>query len=117
MEQKLLNFGRVRGLVIGAWGEISEDLKNMMQIMADKKQEELKAEFLKRTDTQTHVRAKKILESAQNLDFGTQNCQNRHFFIFLLQFDSIFQIFLVFMAILVHNSAQKVNKQNSDRAK
>ena len=56
MEQKLLNFGRVRGLVIGAWGEISEDLKNMMQIMADKKQEELKAEFLKRTDTQTHVR-------------------------------------------------------------
>ena len=27
MEQKLLNFGRVRGLVVGAWGEINEDFK------------------------------------------------------------------------------------------
>ena len=44
MERKLLNFGRVRGLVIGAWGEISEDLKNLMQIMADKKQEEIQAQ-------------------------------------------------------------------------
>ena len=44
MEQKLLNFGKVRGLVVGAWGEISEDFKKLMQVMADKKQEELQAQ-------------------------------------------------------------------------
>ena len=44
MEQKLLNFGRVHGLVAGAWGEISEDFKMLMQVIADKKQEELEAQ-------------------------------------------------------------------------
>ena len=33
MERKLESFGRVRGLVIGAWGEINEDFKELMQIM------------------------------------------------------------------------------------
>ena len=44
MEQKLLNFGRIRGLVVGAWGEISEDFKQLLQVMADKKMEELEAQ-------------------------------------------------------------------------
>ena len=44
MEQKLLSYGRVRGLVVGAWGEISEDFKMLLQVMADKKQEELEAQ-------------------------------------------------------------------------
>ena len=44
MEQKLINYGRVRGLVIGAWGEISEDFKTLLQVMADRKQEELQAQ-------------------------------------------------------------------------
>ena len=44
MEQKLLNFGRVHGLVVGAWGEISEDFKMLMQVIADKKKEELEAQ-------------------------------------------------------------------------
>ena len=44
MEQKLLSFGRVHGLVAGAWGEISEDFKMLMQVIADKKQEELEAQ-------------------------------------------------------------------------
>ena len=44
MEQKLLNYGRVRGLVVGAWGEISEDFKVLLQVMADRKEEELQAQ-------------------------------------------------------------------------
>ena len=44
MEQKLLNFGRVHGLVAGAWGEISEDFKMLMQVITDKKKEELEAQ-------------------------------------------------------------------------
>jgi hypothetical protein len=44
MEQKLLNFGRVHGLVAGAFGEISDDLKMLMQIITDKKKEELEAQ-------------------------------------------------------------------------
>ena len=44
MEQKLLSYGRVRGLVVGAWGEINEDFKMLLQVMADKKQEELEAQ-------------------------------------------------------------------------
>ena len=44
MEQKLLNYGRVRGLVVGAWGEISEDFKSLMEVMGEKKKEELDAE-------------------------------------------------------------------------
>ena len=44
MEQKLLNFGRVRGLVVGAWGEINEDFKMLLQVMADRKQQEIEAQ-------------------------------------------------------------------------
>ena len=44
MEQKLLNFGRVHGLVAGAWVEISEDFKMLMQVITDKKKEELEAQ-------------------------------------------------------------------------
>ena len=40
---ELLNFGRVHGLVVGAWGEISEDFKWLMQVISDKKKEELEA--------------------------------------------------------------------------
>ena len=35
MERKLQSFGRVRGLVVGAWGEISEDFKELLKIMAE----------------------------------------------------------------------------------
>ena len=44
MEQKLLSFGKVRGLVVGAWGEISEDFKSLMEVMGEKKREELEAQ-------------------------------------------------------------------------
>jgi hypothetical protein len=37
MEQKLLTFGRVRGLVVGGWAELSEDFKMLMQVMVDMK--------------------------------------------------------------------------------
>ena len=40
MEQKLFNYGRVHGLVAEARGEISEDFKMLMQVIADKKKEE-----------------------------------------------------------------------------
>ena len=43
MEQKLLSYGRVRGLVVGAQGEISEDFKSLMEAVGDKKMEELEA--------------------------------------------------------------------------
>ena len=35
MERKLQSFRRVRGLVVGAWGEISEDFKELLKIMAE----------------------------------------------------------------------------------
>ena len=44
MEHKLLSYGRVRVLVVGAWGEISEDFKSLMEVMGDKKTEDLEAE-------------------------------------------------------------------------
>ena len=44
MEQKLLTFGRVRGLVVGGWGELSEDFKMLMQVMVDRKKQELEAQ-------------------------------------------------------------------------
>ena len=37
MEHKLLSYGRVRGLVVGAWGEISEDFKSLMEVMGEKR--------------------------------------------------------------------------------
>ena len=39
MERKLESFGRVRGLVVGAWGEISEDFKELLQTMAVSRKE------------------------------------------------------------------------------
>ena len=44
MEQKLLNFQRVRGLVVGAFGEISEDFKLLMDVMSNQKKQELEAQ-------------------------------------------------------------------------
>ena len=44
MEQKLLSYGRVRGLVVRAWSEILEDFKSLMEVMGEKKKEELEAE-------------------------------------------------------------------------
>ena len=44
MEQKLLNFGAVKGLVVGGWGELSEDFKMLLQVIADKKKQELEAQ-------------------------------------------------------------------------
>ena len=44
MEQKLLTFGKVRGLVVGGWGELSEDFKMLMQVMVDRKKQELEAQ-------------------------------------------------------------------------
>jgi hypothetical protein len=44
MQQKLLNFGRVRGLVVRGWGELSEDFKFLLQVMADKIKQELEAQ-------------------------------------------------------------------------
>ena len=44
MEQKLMNYGKVCGLVVGGWGEISEDFKELMQVMADNKLQELEAQ-------------------------------------------------------------------------
>ena len=44
LQQKLLNFGRVRGLVVGGWGELSDDFKFLLQVMAEKKKQELEAQ-------------------------------------------------------------------------
>ena len=44
MEQKLLNFGAVKGLVVGGWGELSEDFKMLLQVIADRKKQELEAQ-------------------------------------------------------------------------
>ena len=67
------------------------------------------SEFLKGRDTRTHVRAIffLIIESAENLDFGMQNWQNKPFFMLLVQFGQfLFETFYVLMAISVHDSAQ-----------
>ena len=62
--------------------------------------------------------AQNFLESVQNFDFGTQNWQTRHFFIFLVQFDKVFFFkYAWFMAIFVHTLAQNYIKKNSDRTK
>ena len=45
MEQKLMSYGIVRGLVVGAWGEISEDFKSLMEVMAERKREDLEAQI------------------------------------------------------------------------
>ena len=44
LEQILLSFGRVCGLAVGAWGEISEDFNCLMDVMGEKKVEELEAQ-------------------------------------------------------------------------
>ena len=66
MEQKLLNFQRVRGLVVGAWGEISEDFKKLMEVMSDRKKQELEA--------QTGAENRKSV-TAQLASFTSQNRQ------------------------------------------
>ena len=66
MEQKLLNFGRVHGLVAGAFGEISEDFKMLMQVITDKKKEELEA--------QTGVENRRTV-TAQLASYTSQNRQ------------------------------------------
>jgi hypothetical protein len=66
MEHKLLNYGRVHGLVVGAWGEISEDFKMLMQVISDKKKEELEA--------QTGVDNRRTM-TAQLATFISQNRQ------------------------------------------
>jgi hypothetical protein len=45
MEQKLMSYGVVGGLVVGAWGEISEDFKSLIEVMAERKREDLEAQI------------------------------------------------------------------------
>ena len=66
MEQKLLTFGRVRGLVVGGWAELSEDFKMLMQVMVDKKKQELEA--------QTGMENRKSV-TAQLASYTSQNWQ------------------------------------------
>ena len=66
MEQKLLNFQRVRGLVVGAWGEISEDFKMLMYVMSNRKKQELEA--------QTGVENRRSV-TAQLASYTSQNRQ------------------------------------------
>ena len=44
MEQKLLNFEAVKGLMVGGWGELSKDFKMLSQVIADRKKQELEAQ-------------------------------------------------------------------------
>ena len=37
MLMKLHTFGRVRGIVAGGWGELSDDFTLLLQVIADKK--------------------------------------------------------------------------------
>ena len=71
----------------------------------------LRAEFLRRTDTQTHVRAK-FSWIGTKFRFWNANCQNTDFFKFLVQIDDYFldlkKYIFFFMAILVHNSVQNI---------
>ena len=53
----------------------------------------------------------------RNFDFGVQNWQNRHFFLFLVQFDKVLMNLLCFKAIKVFNSGQNYLRQNSVCAK
>ena len=66
MQKKLLNFGKIRGLVVGGWGELSEDFKLLLQVMADKKKQELEA--------QTGVENRKSV-TAQLASYVSQNRQ------------------------------------------
>ena len=66
MEQKLLSFGRVRGLVVGAWGEISEDFKCLMDVMGEKKIEEFEAQ------TGRHVRKSVTAQLASYISHNRQ---------------------------------------------
>ena len=66
MEQKLLNFQRVRGLVVGAFGEISEDFKLLMDVMSNQKKQELEA--------QTGVENRRSV-TAQLASYTSQNRQ------------------------------------------
>ena len=43
MEQKFINFQRVRWLVVGAWGEISEDFIVLMEVISNMKKHKLEA--------------------------------------------------------------------------
>ena len=60
---------------------------------------------------------RKILESAQNFNFERGTYKTGTFFIFLAQFEKVFQILYVYIAISAHNSAQNFMKLNSDCAK
>ena len=58
----------------------------------------------------------RTLKSAQFFDFGTKNWPNRHFFIFVVQFDKVLTNLLCFIGVSVHTSAQNYIRQNSVHA-
>ena len=66
MEQKLLTFERVRGLVVGGWAELSVNFKMLMQVMVEKKKQELEA--------QTGMENRKSV-TAHLASFTSQNLQ------------------------------------------
>ena len=74
----------------------------------------LYAEFLKRTDTCQ----RKLFQNIHNIFFWKAKLAKQALFhIFGTLWRFCLQIFYVFKAILVHNSAQNCIKLNSDRAK
>ena len=78
MEQKLLNYGRVHGLVAGAWGEISEDFKMLLQVIADRKKEELEAQTgVENRRTVTAQLASYISQNRQQLSRVCVQSQSR----------------------------------------
>ena len=73
----------------------------------------LYTEFLKCTDTQTHIRAKFSRICAKFIFWKAKLSKQTPFHIF----GTFFQVYYVFMTILLHNSAQNYIKQNFDRPK
>ena len=76
MEHKLLNYGRVHGLVVGAWGEISEDFKMLMQVISDKKKEELEAQT--GVDKRRKITAQLATFISQNRQQLSRVCMQSH---------------------------------------
>ena len=61
-----MNFGRVCGLAVGAWGEISEDFNCLMDVMGEKKIEEFEAQ------TGRHVRKSVTAQLASYISHNRQ---------------------------------------------
>ena len=66
IERKLTSFGRVRGLVVGSWSELSSDFKDLLTIMAESR---------KKISEMQHSRGRHKSDQAQHAKFISQQRQ------------------------------------------